>query len=198
MKQVKFVFTGLFISGLLTACTKEEMKIEQVNTQETIVEQVNKEAVVNDAKAWSDVSSPEGFDKYGIEPTLKAWIAYHAEDTFKTTNVNEYYPKANIITSELKYFRIQGDDLEKDFENLQVLQIMMGHLDYVISVQKEQGIGTAESYDEMKKAFKYFSELLHDLNIVINYNEKGEMFGLTNQLDGNRVEELKKFIYGPN
>ena len=91
MKQVKFVFTGLFISGLLTACTKEEMKIEQVNTQETIVEQVNKEAVVNDAKAWSDVSSPEGFDKYGIEPTLKAWIAYHAEDTFKTTNVNEYY-----------------------------------------------------------------------------------------------------------
>ena len=198
MKLIKFAFTGILISGLLTGCTKEESKVVQANTEETEVEQLEKEGVVTDPKAWKNVSTPEGFNNYGIEPTLEAWIAYHAKDTAKTTNVNEFYPKADIITTEMKYFRIQGDDLEKDFENLKVLQVYMTNLDYSISVQKKQGIGTEKSYVDLKEAFNYFTELLHDLDIVINYDGKGETFGVTNQLDGNKVHELESFIYGPN
>ncbi len=195
MKLIKFAFTGLLLSGLLTGCTKEETKIEQAKTEETKVEQVKAEAQVNDPKNWKDVSTPEGFNNYGIEPTLEAWIAYHAEDIAKTTDINEYYPKADRFTNEMKYFRIQGDDLEKDFENLNVLPIFMGHLVYVISEQDKQGIGTAETYDELNEAFKYFTELLHDLDIIINYDGKGETFGVTNQLDGNKVNELESFLY---
>ncbi|MFJ6208562.1 hypothetical protein [Lysinibacillus sp. NPDC092081] len=186
MKLMKIVYTGLLVSALLTGCTKEETKIEEVKPEET---------KVNNAKVWKDVSTPEGFNNYGIEPTLEAWIAYHAEDITKTTDVNEYYPKADRLTSEMKYFRVQGDDLQKDFENLNVLQIWMGHLVYVLSRQDTLEPDRAKFNDDLKKSFKYFTELLHDLDIVINYDGKGETFGLTRQLDGNKVKELESYLY---
>ncbi|MEK3953827.1 hypothetical protein [Psychrobacillus sp. FSL K6-1464] len=195
MKLTKLAFTGLLVSGLLTGCTKEETKVEQPKTDETKVEQVKTEAEVNDPKNWRDVSTPEGFNSYGIETTLEAWIAFHAEDIAKTTDVKEYYPKAERIRNEMRYFRIQGDDLQKDFENLEVLQTLMGNLDYSISVAEEQGIETAETYDELKKAFRYFTELVHDIEIVINHDGKGETFGFTHQLDGKKVKEIETFIY---
>lgn len=186
MKFMKIAFTGLLVSALLTGCSDEETKIEEVKPEET---------KVNNAKVWKDVSTPEGFNEYGIEPTLKAWIAYHAEDITKTTDVNEYYPKADRLTSEMKYFRVQGDDLQKDFENLNVLQIWMGHLVYVLSKQDMLEPDRVKFNDDLKKSFKYFTELLHDLDIVINYDGKGETFGLTHQLDGNKVKELESYLY---
>lgn len=108
---------------------------------------------------WNDVSTSEGFNNYEIEPTLEAWIVYHAQDINKTTDVDEYYLRADRLTKEMLYFRVQGEDLQKDFENLNVLQILMGHLDYVISVEKQQGLDTAESYGELTKCFTYFTEL---------------------------------------
>ena len=195
MKLIKLAFTGLLVSGVLTGCTKEETKVEQPKTDETKVEQVKTEAEVNDPKNWKDVSTPEGFNSYGIEPTLEAWIAFHAEDIAKTTDVKEYYPKAERIRNEMRYFRIQGDDPQKDFENLEVLQTLMGNLDYSISVAEEQGIETAETYDELKKAFRYFTELVHEIDIVINHDGKGETFGFTHQLDGKKVKEIETFIY---
>lgn len=185
MKLIKLAFTGILVSGLLTGCTKEETKVEPVKT----------EAEVNDPKTWTDVSTPEGFNSYGIEPTLEAWIAYHAEDIGKTTEVKEYYPRARSLRNELEYFRVRGDDLQKDFDNLEVLQTLMGNLDYSISVAEEQGIETAETYDELKKAFRYFTELVHDIEIVINHDGKGETFGFTHQLDGKKVKEIETFIY---
>ncbi|MFJ7662718.1 hypothetical protein ACIQXW_09975 [Lysinibacillus sp. NPDC097162] len=195
MKLIKLAFTGLLVSGLLTGCTNEGTKVAQDKTEETKVEQVKKEAEVNDPKTWKDVSTPEGFNSYGIEPTLEAWIAYHAEDITKTTDVKEYYPRAYRLRNEMKYFRIQGDDLQKDFDNLEVLQTLMGNLVYSISVAEKQGIETVESYDELKKSFKYFTELVHDIDIVINHDGKGETFGFTHQLDGKKVEEIETFIY---
>lgn len=195
MKLITFAFTGLLVSGLLTGFTKEETKVEQYKTEDTEVEQVKAEAEVNDPKTWKDVSTPEGFNSNGIEPTLEAWIAYHAEDIAKTTDVKEYYPRANRLRSEMKYFRIQGEDLQKDFENLEVLQTLMGNLVYSISVAEEQGIETSGTYDELKKSFRYFTELVHDIDIVINRDGKGETFGFTHQLDGKKVKEMETFIY---
>lgn len=196
MKLVNVVLTGLLISGLLTGCTEEdETKGEQVKTEETIIKQVEAETAVNPSKIWKDVSTPEGFNNYGIKPTLEAWIAFHAQDINKTTDVDEYYPRADRLTKEMLYFRVQGEDLQKDFENLNVLQILMGHLDYVISVEKQQGLDTAESYSELTKCFTYFTELLHDLNVIINNDGKGETYGLTHQLDGSKVDELEKLLY---
>lgn len=131
MKLVNVVLTGLLISGLLIGCTEEEeTKGEQAKTEETTIKQV---AAVNPSKNWNDVSTPEGFNNYEIEPTLEAWIAYHAQDINKTTDVDEYYLRADRLTKEMLYFRVQGEDLQ--------------------------------------------------------------LYGLTHQLDGSKVDELEKLLY---
>lgn len=192
MKQIKLATSGILSIGLLTGCTnlaapqqKEESKVEQVKAV----------AEVNYPKVWKDVSTPEGFNNYGIEPTLEAWIAYHAEDIAKATDVYEYYPKADILISEMKYFQIQGDDLQKDFDNLSLLNAWLGHLVYFSKQDSQEPDGTTYN-DELNKSFKYFTELLHDLDIVINHNGKGETFGLTRQLDGNKVKEFESYLNG--
>ncbi|MED3803568.1 hypothetical protein P4562_16715 [Lysinibacillus xylanilyticus] len=192
MKLIKLASTGILSIVLLTGCTNSAAPQQK---EESKVEQVKAVAEVNDPKAWKDISTPEGFNEYGIEPTLKAWIAFHAGDVPKTTDVNEYYPRAKRLTTEYKYFRVQGDDLQKDFENLNVLQIWMGHLEYVLSRQNTLESDRAKFNDDLKKSFKYFTEMLHDLDIVINYDGKGETFGLTRQLDGNKVKELESYLY---
>ncbi len=53
-------------------------------------------------------------------------------------------PNANRLRTKMKYFRIQGDDLQKDFDNLEVLSTLMSNLVYSISAAGEQGIETAE------------------------------------------------------
>ena len=186
MKLMKIAYTGLFASVLLTGCTKEETNVEEVKPEEI---------KVNDAKAWKDVSTPEGFNNYGFEPTLEAWIAYHAEDVAKTTDVYEYYPKADILISETQYFQIQGEDLQKDFDNLSLLNAWLGHLVYFSKQNSQEPDGTTYN-DELNKSFKYFTELLHDLDIVINYDGKGETFGLTHQLDGHKVKEFESYLNG--
>ncbi|MGE7839842.1 hypothetical protein ACQKNX_03530 [Lysinibacillus sp. NPDC093712] len=100
------------ISGLLIGCTEEETKVEP-ETEKIKIEQVKTETEVDHSKQWKDVSTPEGFNNYGIEPALEAWIAYHAKDILNTTDVNEYYPRADQLKTVMNF--------QKDFENLNVL-----------------------------------------------------------------------------
>ena len=48
--------------------------------------------------------------------------------------------------------------------------------------------------ERLKLTVEYMGQLLHDINNAINYNGHGEMFGVSNQLDGEKVEELNSFI----
>lgn len=191
MKRTNLVLAGVMLSGVLAGCAEETAPKprEEVKGEQVV-------AVSNDAKEWKDVSQPEGFNKYGIEPTLHAWIAYHAKDIVNTADVNEYLTKiTNITTENARFFRIQGEDLQKDFTNLGVLGTAINHFEYVIGEQKREGIGTAETTEDLNKAITYFTELLHDLDIIINQNGEGEVFGITNQLDGQKVTELEAFLY---
>lgn len=200
MKFTKVAITGILISTIFAGCTEEtvpkskgEIKSQQTNEEiknETSLEEVN------DAKVWKDVSTPNGFNKYGIEPTLQAWITYHAEEIENSTDVDDYLPKINqIATERSKYFKVQGEDLEKDFDNLWMLGNKIDHLNFVISEQKNNGDVPTENYDQLNLAFKYYTELLHDLNIIINNDGNGETFGYTHQLDGDKVKEIESFIY---
>lgn len=192
MKILKVAFTGVLISALMTGCTEEAEPPETEKVQsENLIEEVN------EAKTWKDVSEPEGFNNtYGIEPTLNAWIAFHAADFAETSDMNEYLPKATQISLESsKYFRVEGEDIEKDFINLQTLATTINHFSYVISEQDKQSVNTNESQDQLNMAIEYFTELLHDLNIAINHDGKGEQFGVSRQLDGSKVEELESFLY---
>lgn len=192
LKIFKIVCTGILISVFMTGCAEEAAPQKSKDVQ---IE--NSSEGGNEAKSWKDVSTPEGFNNdYGIEPTLNAWIAFHAEDFANTKDVNEYLPKVTRISLESnRYFRVQGEDIEKDFNTLRALASTINHFSYVISEQDEQSADAKESQKQLDLAIKYFTELLHDLNIAINHDEKGEPFGVSRQLDGNKVEELESFIY---
>ncbi|MEX3625895.1 hypothetical protein [Viridibacillus arvi] len=198
MKLIKFAFTGFLVIGLLMGCTKESKSQPKDETSQPKKEIKDEQPKVNDSKVWKDVSTPEGFNNYGIKPTLNAWITFYAEDVAKTDDVKEYLPKITSLTFENdKYFKIQGEDFQKDFDNLHLLAAMIDHCVYVISVQDKKGIGTAETYDQLNESYKYFTELLHDIDVVINYDGKGETFGVTHQLDGKKVDKLESFIHVP-
>lgn len=197
MKLMKLAFTGLFI-GLLMGCAEENTSLPNEETSKPKKEMKVEQPKVNDPKVWKDVSTPEGFDNYGIEPTLNAWITFHTKDVAKTADVKEYLPKINRLTMENnKYFKIHGDEFQKDFDNLHLLAAMINHCVYVISEQNKQGIETEETSDQLNESYKYLTELLHDIDIVINYDGKGETFGVTHQLDGKKVDELESFIQVP-
>lgn len=192
------MLTAFLLSGLLIGCTKKTAPELEIEEESVIAEEENIQEVKEDSdtKSWKNTSTPEGFSNYGIEPTLNAWIAFHSEDISKTTDTNDYYLKSErIIKEHEKYFRIEGEDLQKDFDNLRMLKLAISHFNNVISVQEKDGTDTEDSYNQLNKSFKYFSELLHDINIVINYNGDGETYGVTHQLDGDKVEELESFLY---
>ncbi|MFE6166932.1 hypothetical protein ACFVP8_03535 [Viridibacillus arvi] len=198
MKLIKLAFTGFLVIGLLMGCAKESKSQPKEETSQPKKEIKDEQPKVNDSKVWKDVSTPEGFNNYGIKPTLNAWITFHAEDVAKTDDVKEYLPKITSLTFENdRYFKIQGEDFQKDFDNLHLLAAMINHCVYVISVQDKKGIGTAETYDQLNESYKYFTELLHDIDVVINYNGKGETFGVTHQLDGKKVDKLESIFQFP-
>ncbi|MGF9977291.1 hypothetical protein [Viridibacillus arvi] len=198
IKLIKLAFTGFLVIGLLMGCAKESKSQPKEETSQPKKEIKDEQPKVNDSKLWKDVSTPEGFNNYRIKPTLNAWVTFHAEDVAKTDDVIEYLPKITSLTFENdKYFKIQGEDFQKDFDNLHLLAAMINHCVYVISVQDKQGIGTAETYDQLNESYKYFTELLHDIDVVINYDGKGETFGVTHQLDGKKVDKLESFIQVP-
>lgn len=202
LKLMKLAFTGFLIIGLLMGCTTESTSQPKEESSqpkdETKDETKDEQPEVNNSKMWKDVSTPEGFNNYGIKPTLNAWITFHVEDVAKTDDVKEYLPKITSLTFENdRYFKIQGEDFQKDFDNLHLLAAMINHCVYVISVQDKKGIGTAEAYDQLNESYKYFTELLHDIDVVINYDGKGETFGVTHQLDGKKVDKLESFIHVP-
>lgn len=72
----------------------------------------------------------------------------------------------------------------------------MGNLEYVLSRQDTLESDRIRFNDDLKQTFKYYTELLHDLDVVINHDGKGETFGVTRQLDGNKVKELESYFFG--
>lgn len=90
-----------------------------------------------------------------------------------------------------KYFKSQREEFQKVFDNLHLLAAMINHCVYVISEQNKQGIGTEETNNQLNESYKYLTKLLHDIDIVINYEGRGETFGVTHQLDDKKVDELE-------
>ena len=42
--------------------------------------------------------------------------------------------------------------------------------------------------ERMKQSFEYMKQLLNDIDVAINKNGKGETFGVSHQLGGDKVE----------
>ncbi|MGY3190535.1 hypothetical protein [Lysinibacillus sp. TE18511] len=46
----------------------------------------------------------------------------------------------------------------------------------------------------MLQAFEYMNQIVNDIDVAINHNGEGEMYGVTHLLNGGKVSEVEKFV----
>ncbi|WP_077212462.1 hypothetical protein [Bacillus dakarensis] len=182
----------------------------------TIEEKANPiEENTTDPKKWKDLSTKGDLVKPDFPTNVNDWVAFQINEFSKKSDVNlpnggydegyDYYLKSQALSMTLgSYIRVEGEDLEKDFENLWVLASAIGHEQFVRTAHigpNGEAIEKTEYYKQwkptnkrMKLSFEYMKQLLNDIDIAINKDSKGETFGVSHQLDGDKVEEMESFI----
>lgn len=117
----------------------------------------------------------------------------------------DYYLKSQALYMTLgSYIRVEGEDLEKDFENLRVLAGIIDHEQFVRTAhidpngEAKEKIEYAKQWKptskRMKLCFEYMKQLLNDIAVAINKGNKGETYGVSHQLDGDKVQEMESFM----
>jgi hypothetical protein len=216
-KLLNISSVGFLIGGLLVGCGTEAAK--EVETKIEPAKEVKVDSAKVDPKEWKDLSSAGDLTKADFSTNAKDWI----ESTLYQLNLEtpdkyieagfdeEYdqYMKAMSLTNVLgTYIKVEGIDLNKDFENIHSLATIIQaehekrteHLELEY-VQEKYGANKQAANQEWKpatqrqqQAFEYLKQLVNDVNIAINETATGEAFGVSNQLDGEKVEVLKSFI----
>ncbi|MRX73450.1 hypothetical protein GJU40_15000 [Bacillus lacus] len=116
------------------------------------------------------------------------------------------YLKAQSITNVLgTYIKVEGGDLEKDFNNIYTLativqeeqEMRAAHLD-IDELEAKYGTDKQAGIQEWKPAterqgiaFDCLRKLLNDVDIAINKEGNGETFGVSYFLDGDKVEQME-------
>lgn len=218
--MLKLGLIGIAIVGLLVGCETSVAKENEVKvkTAEEIKSKPVSVAKEINPKIWKDKSSAEGLEKTDFTSNAKGWVAeqlniFRQAPDEKLLEAGydkgyDYYLKAKAVSNVLgSYIRVEGVDLEKDFENLRLLAGIIEHE----TDGRTENIDTKE-YEENKRdaikdwepmserlqlAYDYMTQLLNDLDIAINKDGKGETFGLSHQLDGDKVKEMESFISYP-
>ncbi|MBT2644197.1 hypothetical protein J7I80_18280 [Bacillus sp. ISL-41] len=167
-----------------------------------------------DEKEWKDVTVLEQGAHYDMPTNARAYIA-SANRSIQTKPAADskltqrgfddmyyYYLESMSLQNGLNIIKVQGTDIEKDFNNLYSLTIM---------IQEEQGKrldgvnleGVSkfdahkywkEPSEEMSQSVVYLQKLLNDLDMTINHDGKGEIHGFSYQGDGDKTAELQNFI----
>lgn len=208
---------GVLIGGLLVGCGTEAAK--EVGPKIEHAKEVKVESAKIDPKEWKDLSSAGDLTKADFSTNAKDWI----ESTLYQLNLEtpdkyieagfdeayDQYMKAMSLTNVLgTYIKVEGIDLNKDFENIHSLATIIQaehekrtehhELEYV---QEKYGANKQAANQEWKpatqrqqQAFDYLKQLVNDVNIAINKTTTREAFGVSNQLDGEKVEALQSFI----
>nr|WP_304219523.1 hypothetical protein [Fredinandcohnia onubensis] len=170
-------------------------------------------------KEWKDVSTTEDLVapdfptnvKDYIANTLMHWTAEPDENLIQEgypPEYDHYMQSFGILSVVDEYIRVEGVDLEKDFYKLQMLAAVIQHEQYErtkhINFNPEDP--NRDSFESTREAVRhwkpaseryhqaeqYITELLNDINVVVN--GVGEPFGVSEQLNGDKVDELDSFL----
>ena len=154
-------------------------------------------------------------EEFDFEPNAKVWIAdtlevfsQELDESLYEDGFDEgydYYMKVMTVSHILgSYIRVEGGDLQKDFENLWILAGTIEHEQYAraahIDIDKYEidKLSAVKEWkpttERMKQSFEYMKQLLNDIDVAINKNGKGETFGVSHQLGGDKVDEMESFM----
>jgi len=119
----------------------------------------------------------------------------------------EYYLKSQraIIEYPTPYVDT-GNAFEKDLETLFVLSSYLMHNQFVRTAhldpygQAKEATELSDQWkptdDGMRQAFVYMKQMINDLDVAINHKGKGETFGVSHLLNGEKFSEVEAFLDG--
>jgi hypothetical protein len=205
-KVLKIGIIGAVVGGLLTGCGSSEAKDKEAKVK--VAEEIKSKPVSAEEinpKEWKDKSSANGLEKTDFTPNAKGWIAeelniFRQAPDQKLLQAGydkgyDYYLKAMGISNVLGiYIQVEGIDLEKDFENLRVLAEIIKHETELRSAGTSSKKEWKPISNRLQLSYDYMTKLLNDIEVAINKEAKGETFGVSHQLDGDKVKEMESFI----
>jgi hypothetical protein len=208
---------SLFVADQLEPANRSESQRADINSDvEKKDEYVANEKEEVDPKEWKDLSSAHDLEKPDFATNVKDWVPQTLEklkkpipDKYTEAGVDqgyEIYLKSESLRNELRYIRVEGEDLEKDFQNLITLTSYISHEQFVRTAHIDPNGNAKEKHEYMKdwkptsettlKAFEYMNQLLHDMDVAINKDGNGKTFGVLHQLEGQNVRDLESFLHG--
>ncbi|QGH33481.1 hypothetical protein GI584_05355 [Gracilibacillus salitolerans] len=200
-----------FVPVLSQGNGNDEVEAEAKETKEAPkVENVEKEEKSESIKITKVSLKNEELAKFFAEQS-DSFLEQSADPRLKETNYDEgfnYYLRAEEYTEDLREF-IKKYDLElqeesevliDDFENLGKMRAVIGHLQFVRTShlgrqgQAKEDIERFDKWEEtdgdMKKAYEYMEQIIHDLDVALNHDGEGDTYGVTHTLNGNKASEI--------
>ncbi|MGA3603214.1 hypothetical protein [Lysinibacillus agricola] len=160
-----------------------------------------------------EATEPEVYDaKFGEWASKMNAMLSEPMDDPKLKEANndegfEYYLKAGKVIGEFPYELIKAsNEMEKDHSNLFLLTSYIEHKQFARTVHLGPNGEAKESTElvdqwaptdeDTRQAFEYIKQIMNDIDVVVNHNGEGEMYGVTYLLNGEKVSEVEKFING--
>lgn len=117
----------------------------------------------------------------------------------------EYYLKSLVVNTDSPIHLIRANkELEEDYINLFLLTSYISNKQFARTVHLGPNGEAVESTDfvdqwaptdeNTHKAFEYMKQIMNDLDVAINHKGKGEIYGVTHLLNGDKASEVKKFV----
>lgn len=115
----------------------------------------------------------------------------------------EYYLKSLVVNDESPIHLIKGNkELEKDYINLFLLTSYISNKQVARTVHLDPNGEAMESTDLVNQwaptdentriAFEYMKQIINDLDVAINHNGKGELYGVTHVLNTRLASQQTK------
>ncbi|MEO4052064.1 hypothetical protein [Solibacillus sp. CAU 1738] len=117
----------------------------------------------------------------------------------------EYYLKAEKVMGEFPYELINAsNEMEKDHSNLFLLTSYISHKQFARTVHLGPN-GEAKESTELvdqwaptdeftRQAFEYMKQIVNDIDVAVNHNGKGKLYGVTYLLNGKKASEVENFV----
>jgi hypothetical protein len=215
IKTLPIIATFIIGVGLVSGCDRSNVD-DTPNKAVTSNNKTTKEEKIMDEYEWKDITIlkiPEG-EKYDYPTNAKDWIAsknllFSEEPTQDSKLIQAgfdkyylYYLEAITIPNNLAIIEVKGISIEKDFENIQQLAKIIQeehdrrteHIDPNRSDKREANAEWNAPSERLVKASDYIKQLFHDLDVAINKDGKGDLFGVAYQVGGQKTGELESFL----
>lgn len=167
----------------------------------------------NITEVVGEASEPEFYDaEFGEWASKMNAMLSEPMDNPKLKEANndegfEYYLKAQeVIRKFPKQLIKEGNEIEKEHSNLFLLSSYISHIQFVRSAhigyngEAKESTELADKWkptdENMRQAFEYMKQIVNDIDVAVNHNGEGEIYGVSYLLNGEKVSEVEKFING--